>query len=147
MTDLAFMTMAEASRLIRARKLSPVELTAALLARIAALDGVYHAYIAVTAEIALAQAKAAEAEIMAGTFRGPLHGVPYALKDLFDVAGIDDLPLQAAQEPSRGGGCDRGRPAARGRRGTPRQARFARIRHRRPDPRIAMAAGAQSVGP
>jgi hypothetical protein len=81
MTDLAFMTMAEASRLIRARKLSPIELTAALLARIAALDGVYHAYIAVTAEIALAQAKAAEAEIMAGTWRGPVHGVASRLAD------------------------------------------------------------------
>jgi Asp-tRNA(Asn)/Glu-tRNA(Gln) amidotransferase A subunit family amidase len=57
------------STVIRARKLSPVELTAALLARIAALDDVYHAYITVTAEIALAQAKAAEAEIMAGTCR------------------------------------------------------------------------------
>ena len=88
MTDLAFMTMAEASRLIRARKLSPVELTAALLARITALDGFYHAYIEVTAETALAQAKEAEAEIMAGTWRGPLHGVPYALKDIFDVAGM-----------------------------------------------------------
>ena len=88
MTDLAFMTIAEASRLIRGRKLSPVELTAALLARIAALDGIYHAYIAVTAETALAQAKAAEAEIAAGAWRGPLHGVPYALKDIFDVAGM-----------------------------------------------------------
>ena len=76
MTDLAFMSMAEASRLIRARRLSPVELTAALLARIAALDGLYHAYIAVMAETALAQAKAAEAEIMAGAWRGPLHGCP-----------------------------------------------------------------------
>jgi len=88
MTDLAFMTIAEASRLIRARKLSPVELTAALLARTAALDGIYHAYIAVTAEAALAQAKAAEAEIAAGAWRGPMHGVPYALKDIFDVAGM-----------------------------------------------------------
>jgi aspartyl-tRNA(Asn)/glutamyl-tRNA(Gln) amidotransferase subunit A len=88
MTDLAFMTIAEASRLIRGRKLSPVELTAALLARIAALDGNYHAYIAVTAETALAQAKAAEAEIAAGAWRGPLHGVPYALKDIFDVVGM-----------------------------------------------------------
>jgi Asp-tRNA(Asn)/Glu-tRNA(Gln) amidotransferase A subunit family amidase len=76
MTDLAFMPMAEASRLIRARKLSPVELTSALLARIDAFDGVYHAYIAVTAESALAQAKAAEAEIAAGAWRGPLHGMP-----------------------------------------------------------------------
>jgi aspartyl-tRNA(Asn)/glutamyl-tRNA(Gln) amidotransferase subunit A len=88
MTDLAFMTIAEASRLIRARKLSPVELTQALLARIAALDGIYHAYIAVTAEAALAQAKAAEAEIAAGGWRGPMHGMPYAVKDIFDVAGM-----------------------------------------------------------
>jgi aspartyl-tRNA(Asn)/glutamyl-tRNA(Gln) amidotransferase subunit A len=87
MSDLAFITIADASRLIRARKLSPVELTKALLARIAALDGIYHAYIAVTAEVALAQAEAAEAEIAAGAWRGPMHGVPYALKDIFDVAG------------------------------------------------------------
>jgi aspartyl-tRNA(Asn)/glutamyl-tRNA(Gln) amidotransferase subunit A len=87
MTDLAFITIADASRLIRARQLSPVALTKALLARIAALDGIYHAYIAVTAEVALAQAKAAEAEIAAGAWRGPMHGVPYALKDIFDVAG------------------------------------------------------------
>jgi aspartyl-tRNA(Asn)/glutamyl-tRNA(Gln) amidotransferase subunit A len=88
MTDLAFMTIAEASRLIRSRKLSPVELTDALLARIAALDGIYHAYITVAAGAALARAKAAEAEIAAGNWRGPMHGVPYALKDIFDVAGM-----------------------------------------------------------
>ena len=87
MTDLAYMTIAEASRLIRARKLSPVELTAALLARIAALDGIYHAYIAVTADAARAEAKAAEAEIANGSWRGPMHGIPYAAKDIFDVAG------------------------------------------------------------
>ena len=88
MTDLAYMTIAEASRLIRARKLSPVELTEALLARIAALDGIYHAYIAVTADAARAEAKAAEAEIAGGTWRGPMHGIPYAAKDIFDVAGM-----------------------------------------------------------
>jgi aspartyl-tRNA(Asn)/glutamyl-tRNA(Gln) amidotransferase subunit A len=88
MTDLAYMTIAEAARLIRARKLSPVELTEALLARIATLDGVYHAYIAVTADTARAEAKAAEAEIAGGTWRGPMHGVPYAAKDIFDVAGV-----------------------------------------------------------
>jgi aspartyl-tRNA(Asn)/glutamyl-tRNA(Gln) amidotransferase subunit A len=87
MTDLTNMTIAEASRLIRARKLSPVELTEALLARIAALDGIYHAYIAVTADAARAEAKAAEAEIAGGTWRGPMHGIPYAAKDIFDVAG------------------------------------------------------------
>jgi aspartyl-tRNA(Asn)/glutamyl-tRNA(Gln) amidotransferase subunit A len=88
MTDLAFMTIAEASRLIRARKLSPVELTEALLERIAALDGIYHAYIAVTADAARAEAKAAEAEIAGGTWRGPMHGIPYAVKDIFDVSGL-----------------------------------------------------------
>jgi aspartyl-tRNA(Asn)/glutamyl-tRNA(Gln) amidotransferase subunit A len=87
MTDLAFMTMAEASRLVRARKLSPVELTQALLARIAELDGIFHAYIAVTKETALAQARDAETEIAAGQWRGPMHGIPYALKDIIDVAG------------------------------------------------------------
>jgi aspartyl-tRNA(Asn)/glutamyl-tRNA(Gln) amidotransferase subunit A len=87
MTDLAYMTIAEASRLIRARKLSPVELTEALLARIAALDGIYHACITVTADAARAEAKAAEAEIAGGTWRGPMHGIPYAVKDIFDVAG------------------------------------------------------------
>ena len=87
MTDLAYLTIAEAGRLIRARKLSPVELTQALLARIAATEPAYHAYIAVTEELALAQAKAAEAAIMRGEWRGPMHGVPYAAKDIFDVAG------------------------------------------------------------
>jgi aspartyl-tRNA(Asn)/glutamyl-tRNA(Gln) amidotransferase subunit A len=88
MTDLAFISIAEASGLIRARKLSPVELTRAQLARIAVLDDIYHAYIAVTADAALAQAKAAEAEIATGTWRGPMHGIPYALKDIIDVAGM-----------------------------------------------------------
>src|SRR6516164_5933258 len=99
MTDLAFMTMAEASRLIRARKLSPVELTAALLARIAALDGVYHAYIAVTAESALAQAKAAEAEIAAGRLaRAAARDALCAEGHLRCRGAGDDLPFQAAHE-------------------------------------------------
>ena len=88
MSDLAYLTIAEAGRLIRARKLSPVEFTRALMARIAATDSVYHAYIAVTEELAIAQAKAAEAEIMRGAWRSPMHGVPYATKDIFDVAGM-----------------------------------------------------------
>src|SRR6516162_4056253 len=88
MSDLAYLTIAEAGRLIRARKLSPVEFTNALVARIAATDAVYHAYLAVTEDLAIAQAKAAEAEIMRGEWRGPMHGVPYAAKDIFDVAGM-----------------------------------------------------------
>ncbi len=88
MTEIATLTLAQASRLIGARELSPVEYVEALLARIAALDPVYHAFIAVTADIARAEAKAAEAEIMRGNRHGPMHGIPYALKDIFDVAGL-----------------------------------------------------------
>src|SRR6516165_491615 len=88
MSDLAFLTIAEAARLIRARKLSPVEFTRAQLARIAATDSTYHAYIAVTEDLAVSQARVAEAEIMRGEWRGPMHGVPYAAKDIFDVAGM-----------------------------------------------------------
>jgi aspartyl-tRNA(Asn)/glutamyl-tRNA(Gln) amidotransferase subunit A len=88
MTDLAYLSVAEGSRLIAGKRLSPVEWTKALLDRIAAVDPHYNAYIVVTAEKALAQAKTAEAEIMSGRTRGPLHGVPYATKDIFDVEGL-----------------------------------------------------------
>jgi len=88
MSDLAYLTIAEAAPLIRARKLSPVEFTRALLARIAATEPTCHAYIAVTEDLAIAQANAAEAAIMRGDWRGPMHGIPYATKDIFDVAGL-----------------------------------------------------------
>jgi aspartyl-tRNA(Asn)/glutamyl-tRNA(Gln) amidotransferase subunit A len=88
MSDLATLTIAEASRLIRARKLSPVDFTKALLARIAAIDATYHAFIAVMEDAALREARMAETEIMRGDWRGPMHGVPYAAKDIFDVAGM-----------------------------------------------------------
>src|SRR6185312_11094542 len=88
MTDLAYLSVAEGSRLIAGKRLSPVEWTKALLDRIATVDPHYSAYIIVTAEKALAQAKTAEAEIMSGRSRGPLHGVPYATKDIFDVEGL-----------------------------------------------------------
>jgi aspartyl-tRNA(Asn)/glutamyl-tRNA(Gln) amidotransferase subunit A len=88
MSDLAFLSIADASRLIRKGDLSPVELTSALLDRIAALDPAYHAFIRVTAEPALAQARTAEAEIARGAWRGPMHGIPWAVKDIIDVAGL-----------------------------------------------------------
>ena len=88
MTDLAYLTIADAGKLIRARKLSPVEYTEALLERLTALDPTYHAFIAVTADIARKDARAAEAEIARGHVRGPMHGIPYALKDIFDVTGL-----------------------------------------------------------
>ncbi|WP_158744099.1 amidase [Acidisphaera sp. L21] len=85
---LHFLTIAEASRLIQSRKLSPVELTQAFLTRIAAIDPALHSYILVLGETALAEARQAEAEIMAGRYIGPLHGIPIALKDIYCTAGI-----------------------------------------------------------
>ena len=87
-TDLHFLSVTEASRLIERRQLSPVELTEAFLRRIEAIDPQLNAYLLVTAELALDQARAAEAEIMAGNHRGPMHGIPYALKDIYCTAGI-----------------------------------------------------------
>jgi aspartyl-tRNA(Asn)/glutamyl-tRNA(Gln) amidotransferase subunit A len=88
MTDLAYLSVADGAQLLRAKKLSPVEWTKALLDRIAAIDEHYNAFLVVTADKALAQAKAAEAEIARGQWRGPMHGVPYASKDIFDIAGM-----------------------------------------------------------
>ena len=86
--DLAYFGLAEASELIRTRKLSPVEYTTALLARIEHHDGKYDAFVALTPERALTAAQTAEQEIAAGRWRGPFHGMPYALKDIIDVEGL-----------------------------------------------------------
>jgi aspartyl-tRNA(Asn)/glutamyl-tRNA(Gln) amidotransferase subunit A len=87
-TELHFLTIGQAARLIAAEKLSPVELTDAYLTRIAALDHHLHSFVTVTAERARAEARAAEAEIRRDGPSGPLHGIPYCLKDIFDTAGI-----------------------------------------------------------
>ena len=81
-------TITELSTAISSRQLSPVELTEALLARIEKLNPALNAFNLVTPERALAEARAAESLIMAGRHLGPLHGIPYAVKDIFDVAGL-----------------------------------------------------------
>ncbi|OGG57284.1 MAG: hypothetical protein A3F84_02175 [Candidatus Handelsmanbacteria bacterium RIFCSPLOWO2_12_FULL_64_10] len=86
--DLHFLTIAELVPLLRRREVSPVELTEAFLGRIARHDGKLRSYITVTADRARADAKAAETALMAGNDLGPLHGIPVALKDLCDTAGI-----------------------------------------------------------
>ena len=85
---LHFLTIAEAASLIAAHKLSPVEYVDALFSRINALDPQVNAFITQTAELARTQARAAEKEITDGKYRGPLHGIPFGLKDIFDTAGI-----------------------------------------------------------
>ncbi len=87
-TELHYLSVTEASRLIQQRRLSPVELTRAFLDRIETFDPQLNAYLLVTAERALEQAREAEAEIGAGRYRGPMHGIPFALKDIYCTAGI-----------------------------------------------------------
>ena len=87
-TDLHWLTIADAARLIEQRRLSPVELTDALIARAEALDPQLNAFLLPTPERAREQARVAEREIMAGGYRGPLHGIPFGLKDIYATAGI-----------------------------------------------------------
>ncbi len=88
MSDLAYLGIADAAALIRSRKLSPVEYAGALIERVGRHDAKLNAFLRFTPEIALADAQRAETEIMAGHWRGPLHGVPYGLKDIVDYAGL-----------------------------------------------------------
>jgi aspartyl-tRNA(Asn)/glutamyl-tRNA(Gln) amidotransferase subunit A len=88
MTDLYFLTIAEAARLIKSRKLSPVELTQIFIGRVKQLDPQLNAFILLMEHEALAEAKQAEAEIAAGHYRGPLHGIPIGLKDIYNTQGV-----------------------------------------------------------
>jgi len=82
------LTIAEAAKRIATKDLSPVELTQQCLARTKALQPSLHAFIQVTEERALADAKAAEAAIMKGGAKGPLHGIPFGHKDIYCTKGI-----------------------------------------------------------
>jgi aspartyl-tRNA(Asn)/glutamyl-tRNA(Gln) amidotransferase subunit A len=86
--SLTSLSLTEAAQLVRRRKVSPVELTQACLDRIEKLNPGLNAFITVTAEAALASARSAEQEIGRDGWKGPLHGIPVALKDLLDTAGI-----------------------------------------------------------
>jgi amidase len=81
--DLHYLELTEIAAWIRTRRISPLEVTRAQLDRIAALDGKLGSYVHVMSDAAMAQAKVAHDEVAAGRYRGPLHGVPIALKDLF----------------------------------------------------------------
>jgi amidase len=87
-TDLHYASLLEVSSLIASHDLSPVVLTEAMLTRIGTVDPALNSYLSVAAESALAEAAVAKAEIDSGRCRGPLHGVPIAIKDLFHTKGV-----------------------------------------------------------
>ena len=88
LSDMHYQSIREIARKIEAGEISPVELTRMMLDRIEALDGQLKSYATVTADRALASARKAEQEIMAGNYRGPLHGIPVAVKDLCYTKGV-----------------------------------------------------------
>lgn len=93
--ELAWLDLAEASRLVQTREISPVELTRVCLSRIEKLNPILKAFITVTAESALQEARQAESEISKGNWKGPLHGIPLAVKDLLETAGVTTTAASA----------------------------------------------------
>ena len=85
--DVVNVSMIEAGRLLRTKQVSPVELTQAYFSRIDSYNPKVNAFITVLREEALATAREAEKEIAAGKYRGPLHGIPIAVKDIFATNG------------------------------------------------------------
>lgn len=109
--EVTRLSIAQAADLVRRKKLSPVEITEACLQRIGSLDARIRAFITVTREDALATAQQAASAIARGNYKGPLHGMPLALKDLFDTAGVrttagstimaDRVPAEDAEAVAR----------------------------------------------
>src|SRR2546425_4845356 len=87
-SDLSFMPATELAGLIRTKKLSPVDLTCAVLDRIGRINPIVNAFCAVTADAAVAAAREAEQAVMKGPVRGPLHGIPFSIKDLLYTKGV-----------------------------------------------------------
>ena len=92
------MSLSEASRAIRAGRVSPVELTEACLAQVARYESDVHAFAALDADGARAAARESEREIRSGTWRGPLHGIPIGIKDVIDVAGFKTVANSRQRE-------------------------------------------------
>ena len=88
MNDYAYLSLAQAAEYIRNKEISPVEYTEALIDRIDTHDARFNTFLRQTPELALEQAKQAEAAIQAGRWQGPMHGMPCGLKDIIDVEGI-----------------------------------------------------------
>lgn len=94
-SELPFFDLAEASRAVQKKEVSPVELTRACLERIERLNPKLNAFITVPADAALQEARTAEAEIARGEWKGPLHGIPLAVKDLVETAGVKTTAASA----------------------------------------------------
>lgn len=99
-SQLCELSLTKASELLRDKTISPVDLTQACIDRIQAFDKTINAFITIAAESALQQARAAEREIANNRYRGPLHGIPIALKDLIDTAGLRTTAASALFQDS-----------------------------------------------
>ena len=108
--DLHYLTISELAPMIERKEISPVEVTRHMLDRIERVDGDLRAYATMMGESAIERARQAESEIVAGNYRGPLHGVPIAVKDLCNTEGIttrggsavfmDNVPDHVPQQPT-----------------------------------------------
>jgi aspartyl-tRNA(Asn)/glutamyl-tRNA(Gln) amidotransferase subunit A len=99
-TDLLYLSLHEASNLVATRQVSPLELTDACIERATKLEGDLNAYITQTFESARDEARAAAEEIAGGRSRGPLHGIPFAVKDLYETAGVLTTGGSRLQQPN-----------------------------------------------
>ena len=109
--ELCSLSIADAAKLIAKRQLSPVELTQAYVERIRKFDHQINAFITNTFERALQDARKAEKAVLAGNYSGALHGIPFAVKDVYDTAGIlttagsrvciDNIPAKSAAAVQR----------------------------------------------
>jgi aspartyl-tRNA(Asn)/glutamyl-tRNA(Gln) amidotransferase subunit A len=109
-SDVVFKPVRELSELVRTRQVSPIELTEIFLERLETIGPTYNAVVTLTPERAMEQARRAESELASGNYRGPLHGIPYGLKDLFATA---DIPASWGATPFRGQTFDRDATVAR----------------------------------
>ena len=145
--DLAYLTLKEASELVRRKTVSPVELTATCLKRIEAYNPALNAFITVTRDQAMETARAMEGEQRRGKWRGPLHGIPIALKDNIEYCGRSH---HSRQRTVQGQGsirrCGSGPKAEERGRGAPRQDEASRIRFGRNVGGQRLRAGAQPLG-
>ena len=135
--DIPFLSASQLAELIKNRTVSPVEAVETYLERIDKLDSKLYAYLTVCQDEALQAARESEQALAKGEYRGPLHGVPFAVKDQLNTAGIrttSGTPVFQRFRARRR--CHRGSQAEVGRSHPAGQAQHDRVRHHRPVPRF-----------